>query len=140
MAEYTSNNLQIVDVNQNVLFTDTTVKGNNSIIHRAGSGLITLRGITNQCRVRFKITFGSNIAIPAEGDVERIGMTIAINGEPVATTTMLADPAETQKFFNVGRTLYLEVPKSCCYQVSVKNISGQEILVQNASIIVERVA
>ena len=46
MAEYIANTVQTVPVNQNVLFTDTTVCGNNSIVHRAGSGLITLRGIT----------------------------------------------------------------------------------------------
>lgn len=140
MAEYIANEPQIVEVNQNILFTDTTVPGNNSIIHRPGSGLITLRGITNQCRARYKITFGGNFAIPAEGDVERIGLAIAINGESIASTTMLADPAETQKFSNVGRSLYLEVPRNCCSQISVKNISGQEVIVQNASIIVERVA
>lgn len=140
MAEYIANEPQIVGVNQNILFTDTTVPGNNSIIHRPGSGLITLRGITNQCRARYKITFGGNIAIPAEGDVERIGLAIAINGESIASTTMLADPAETQKFSNIGRSLYLEVPRNCCSQISVKNISGQEVIVQNASIIVERVA
>ena len=67
MAEYIANTVQTVPVNQNVLFTDTTVCGNNSIVHRAGSGLITLRGITNQCRARFKITFGGNIAIPTSG-------------------------------------------------------------------------
>ena len=140
MAEYIANEPQIVEVNQNILFTDTTVSGNNSIVHRPGSGLITLRGITNQCRARYKITFGGNIAILAEGDVERIGLAIAINGEPIASTTMLADPAATQKFSNVGRSLYLEVPRNCCSQISVKNISGQNVIVQNASIIVERVA
>ena len=140
MAEYIANEPQIVEVNQNILFTDTTVSGNNSIVHRPGSGLITLRGITNQCRARYKITFGGNIAILAAGDVERIGLAIAINSEPIASTTMLADPAATQKFSNVGRSLYLEVPRNCCSQISVKNISGQGLVIQNASIIVERVA
>lgn len=140
MAEYIANEPQIVEVNQNILFTDTTVPGNNSIMHRPGSGLITLRGITNQCRARYKITFGGNFAVPADGTNERIGLAIAINGEPITSTTMLAEAYATQKFFNVGRSLYLEVPKNCCSQISVKNISGQKVIVQNASIIVERVA
>ena len=47
MAEYTANTAQVVDVNQNILFTDTPVGGSGSIVHREGSGLVTLRGITN---------------------------------------------------------------------------------------------
>jgi hypothetical protein len=44
--EITANALQTVATNQNVIFTDTAVRGNCSIIHREGSGLVTLRGIT----------------------------------------------------------------------------------------------
>ena len=45
--ELISNAIQTVASNQNILFTDTVVKGNCSIVHREGSGLITLRGITD---------------------------------------------------------------------------------------------
>ena len=84
MAEYTANAIQTVGVNQNVLLTDTPVCGNCSIIHRDGSGLVTLRGITNQCRARFRAYFNGNIAIPTEGGtVDPISVSIAINGEPV---------------------------------------------------------
>jgi hypothetical protein len=47
MAEFTANTLQNVLENQNILFTDTPVYGNCSIVHREGSGLVTLRGLTN---------------------------------------------------------------------------------------------
>lgn len=140
MAEYVANALQTVDVNQNVLFTDTAVCGNNSIIHREGSGTITLRGLTNQCRARFKITFGANIAIPEDGTVEEISVAIAIGGEPIISSTMIVTPAAVEEFWNVNRSLYLDIPCGCCSQVSVRNTSTQPIDVQNASLIVERVA
>ena len=76
MAEYTATALQTVAANQNVLFTETPVCGNNSIVHREGSGIITLRGITSQCRARFKVTFGGNITIPSGGTVGPISITI----------------------------------------------------------------
>ena len=38
MAEFTAVALQSVDADQNILFTDTPVSGNCSIIHREGSG------------------------------------------------------------------------------------------------------
>lgn len=93
MAEYTANTAQTVNANNNVLLTSTPVKGSNSIIHREGSGLVTLRGITQQCRARFKVTFGGNIAVPTGGTAEAISLAIAINGEPITTTTMIETPA-----------------------------------------------
>ena len=138
--ELTANALQTVEANQNVLFTNTVVCGNCSILHRDGSGLVTLRGITNQCRARFKATFGANIAIPTGGTVEAISIAIAINGEPVASTTMIVTPAAVEEFSNVFSAIYLDVPANCCSQISVRNISTQAIDVQNANLIVERVA
>ena len=138
--ELTANAVQTVKQNENVLFTDTVVKGNCSIVHREGSGLITLRGITNQCRARYRVSFGGNIAIPTGGTVEPISMAIAINGEPVASTTMISTPGEINSYNNVFSAIFLDVPKGCCYQISVENTSSQSILVQNANIIVERVA
>lgn len=140
MAEYTANALQLVGLNQNVLFTDSPVCGNNSIIHRDGSGLITLRGITCQCRARFKVSFGGNIAIPTGGTVEAISLAIAINGEPVQPTNMIVTPAAVEQFFNVFSAIYIDVPAGCCSQISVENTSTQAINVQNANLIVERVA
>lgn len=138
--EITANALQTVEANQNVLFTDTVVCGNCSILHRDGSGLVTLRGITNQCRARFKVTFGANIAIPTGGTVEAISIALATDGESVASTTMIVTPAAVEEFSNVFSAIYLDIPASCCSQISVKNISTQAIEIQNANLIVERVA
>lgn len=138
--EITANALQTVEANQNVIFTETAVCGNCSIIHREGSGLTTLRGITNQCRARFKVFFSGNIAVPADGTVGAISLAIAVNGEAVGPTTMIATPAAVSQFNNVASAIYLDVPAGCCSQVSVKNTSDQAIEVQNANLIVERVA
>lgn len=138
--EITANAIQTVEENQNVLFTDTPVCGNNSILHRDGSGLVTLRGMTKQCRARFKVTFNANIAIPAGGTVEEISLALATNGEAVGSTIMRVTPAADEDFWNVASSVFLDVPCGCCSQISVKNTSTQAILVQNANLIIERVA
>lgn len=138
--EITANALQTVLANQNVIFTDTAVCGSNSIIHREGSGLTTLKGLTNQCRARFRIFFSGNIAITTGGTVGPISLAIAIDGEAVDSTTMIVTPAAVENFFNVASAIYLDVPCSCCMQVSVKNTSETSIDVQNANLIIERVA
>ena len=138
--EITANALQSVNSGSNVVFTDTAVSGNCSIIYREGSGLVTLKGATNQRRARFKISFGANIAIPTGGTVGAISLALAINGEPVQATQMIQTPAAVTEFSNVSRTLFLDVLSGCCTQISIENTSTGTISVQNANLIVERVA
>lgn len=140
MMEITANALQTVAENQNVLFTDEIIGGSCSILHRDGSGLVTLKGVTNQCRARFKVTFGGNIAIPTGGTVEAISLAISLDGEPVATTTMIVTPAAIGDFWNVFSAIFIEIPRGCCSSIGVRNISTQAIDVQNANLIIERVA
>ena len=138
--ELIANALQTVAANQNVVFSDTAVKGNCSITHRSGSGLVTLRGITNQCRARFKVSFGANVAIPTGGTVAPISLAIAISSEAIAGTTMISTPAAVEEFNNIFSAVYLDVPAGCCYTVSVINLSEDDVDVQNANLIIERVA
>jgi hypothetical protein len=138
--ELTANAIQTVAANTNVFFTDTVISGNCSILHRDGSGLVTLRGLTDQCRARFRVSFGGNIAVPTGGTVGPISLAIAINGEPVATTTMISTPAAVEEYNNIFSAILIDVPKGCCSQISVRNISDDDVEVQNANLIVERVA
>ena len=45
-----------------------------------------------------------------------------------------------EQFANVASAVYLDVPAGCCTQVGVRNTSTQAINVQNANLIIERVA
>lgn len=138
--EITAVALQEVAENQNVLFTDTVICGGSSIVHRGGSGLVTLRGLTNQCRAQYKVTFGGNIAIPTGGTVEEISLALTIDGEPLGSATMIETPAAVEQFSNVFGAVYIAVPRGCCLTVGVRNTSAQAINVQNANLIVERIA
>ena len=70
MAEYSNSAIVTVAAGQNVPFTEEANTGKPCIVHREGAGLVTLRGLTNQCRAKFKVSFGANIAIPTGGTVE----------------------------------------------------------------------
>lgn len=139
--EIIANAVQTVQANQNVLFTDTVVGCSNSLLHREGSGLVTLKGnCPTQCRARYRVTFGGNIAVPTGGTAGAISLAIAINGEPVQSTTMITTPAAVSEFNNIASSIFIDVPRGCCFEVSVQNTSTQSIEVQNANLIVERVA
>ena len=138
--ELTNIALQSVSVNNNVLFAETPVKGSKCIQHREGSGIVTLRGLTNQCKARYLVEYSGNIGIPTTGTAEEISLAIAINGEPLLATKMVATPTVTGSFFNVSGMTYVEVPQGCCATISVENTSTQAIDVANSNIIVTRVA
>lgn len=142
--EIIANAIQEVAVNQNVLFTDTVVKGNKWISHRTGSGLITLKGLRGcecQPKARYLVTFSGNIALPATGTIpDEISVAIAIDGEPIQSTRMRFGAGATGYYYNVSASTYIEVPSGCCAKVSVENTSTQTIEIQNANLIAVRVA
>lgn len=138
--EITANAIQLIEQGQNALFTETPVCGSNCIKHREGAGIVTLRGITNQCRARYLVSFSGNIAIPAGGTVEEISMAIAIEGESLQSTRMRVTPAATDNYFNVSTSVFVDVPRGCCATIAVENTSTQAINLQNANLIVTREA
>ena len=138
--EITANAIQLIEQGQNALFTETPVCGSNCIKHREGAGIVTLRGITNQCRARYLVSFSGNIAIPAGGTVEEISMAIAIEGEALQSTRMRVTPAAVDNYFNVSTSVFVDVPRGCCATIAVENTSTQAINLQNANLIVTREA
>lgn len=140
MAEYTNSGVVTVAAGQNVPLTETAVAGKGCIVHREGAGIVTLRGITNQCKARYKVSFGANIAIPAGGTVEAITAALAINGEPLTSATATVTPAAAENFFNIFVAAFIEVPRGCCVTVAAENTSTQAILFSNSNFIAERVS
>lgn len=140
MAEFTNSATALVAAGQNVPLTETAVAGNCSIVHREGAGIVTLRGLTNQCRARYKVSFGANIAIPTGGTVEAISLAIAVNGEPLVSATAIVTPAAVGDYGNIFVSANVDVPRGCCLTVAAENISGQAINVANANMTVERTA
>lgn len=156
MAEFTNNPIQRVQPNQQVLLNTTIGCPKGYVLHREGSGIVTLRGITNNCFARYQVTFNGNIAIPEDGLAPApISVAIAIDGEPILTSRAIVTPADvapegptSENYFNVTSTAFVTVPRGCCFNVSVENTSDSidptipapVINVQNANLVITRVA
>lgn len=143
MAEFLKNDVQTVNPNQPVVLTTRIGCNKGYVYHRAESGIITLRGIVNNaCSnfARYQVTFNANIAVPEGGTVEAISVALAIDGEPVPTSTAIVTPAAVNEYFNVTSTAIVDVPKGCCFNISVENVSAEAINVQNANLVVARLA
>lgn len=116
-----------------------------NVYHRAGSGIVTLRGNTPNCFARYQVTFNGNIAVPEGGTVQPIAVGIAISGEPIPTSRAIVTPAAVDEYFNVTSTAIIDVPSGCCYNISVDNIAAGDdpavpINVQNSNLVISRIA
>ena len=151
MAEYVYNPIQVVQPNQPVLLNDSIPCNRGYVYHRNGSGILTLRGIVNNtscCFARYQVTFNGNIAVPTDGTVGAIAIALAISGEPIQTSRAIVTPAAVDEYFNVTSTAIIDVPRGCCFNISVENVSEgataadtpTAINVQNANIVVSRIA
>lgn len=159
MAEFTYNPVQTVQPNQPVVLNTSIGCNRGYVLHRNESGIVTLRGIVNNscgCFARYQVTFNGNIAVPDGGTVGPIAVALALDGEPILTSIAIVtpaatatDPPTTENFFNVTSTAIITVPKGCCFNLSVENVSesatpattpAPAILVQNANLTVARIA
>ncbi len=140
MAEFTAVLLQTVEEDDNVIFTETPVCPTRCISHREGSGIVRVQGGNGQHRARYLVTFSGNIQIPADGTVGEISLAISVDGESLESTEMIVTPTAVEAFFNVSSQVYVDVPCGCCVTIAVENTSDQAIEVQNANLIVVRVA
>ncbi len=141
MAEYTATAPQTVAAGQNVLLTEAPIPCSRGFIcHREGSGLITLRGITNQCRARYRVSATGNIAVAAGGTAGPISVSLAITGEPLNSATAIVTPTAAGDLFNVHVDAVIDVLKGCCLTVALENTSTQAITAQNMNVIIDRVA
>ena len=151
MAEYVYNPIQLVQPNQNVLLQSSIPCNRGYVYHRDGAGILTLRGIVNNacgCFARYQVTFNGNIAVPEDGTVGAIAIALAIDGEPIQTSRAIVTPAAVDEYFNVTSTAIITVPKGCCLNVAVENVSfgataadtPTAINVQNANLVVSRIA
>lgn len=150
-VEFTAVAEQIVPANNNVLFTEDVITCRKGYVHhRKGSGLVSLVGLTNQCRARYAVTYSGNIAVAdtAEGGVVgEIAVALAINGEPIASSLRRYTAVAVEQYGAVSATEIIDVAKDSELTVAVKNVSegtaaaaASAIQTENFSIVIERIA
>ena len=158
MAEYFQyQNPSNVAFGQNLLLADEIPCNRGYVVHRNGSGILTLRGCVNGngCFARYQVAFNANIAVPSDGTVGPISVALAIDGEPIQTSKAIFTPAAVAEnpptdnnFGNVTSTAIITVPRGCCTTIAVENTSegltaadpSPAILVKNANLTVTRIA
>ena len=150
MAEYSANAIQTVAPGEAIVFTESPVPCTRGLVrHRDDTGNFLLSGYVPSrggcgCKcnrvqsANYLVDFGANIAIPTGGTVGAISVAIAIDGATLPASTMTVTPAAVEEYFNVSRAINAAIYRGCCQTVTVRNVSDQPILVQNANVIFSR--
>lgn len=126
MAEYIYNDIQLIQPGSAALLETAISCNKGYVLHRPGSGILTLRGIVNNPCARFaryRVAFDGNIAVPEGATAGEIQLSLAIDGEIVPTSIATATPTVADAYWNVNGFAIIDVPSGCCYTVSVENAS-----------------
>lgn len=126
MAQFSYIPEQTVQPSANALLDDDIKCNRGYVIHRPGSGILTLRGIVNNpCAgfARYRVSYVGNIAVPTGGTAGEIQLALAIGGEVDPASIGTATPTVADSFWNVTGFAVIDVPVGCCYTVAVENAS-----------------
>lgn len=125
MAEYiTRDSVETVALNSPIQFGDSIPCKKGYVIHNNNTGIFVLRGITNNCFARYSVEFTGNIAIPEGGAVTPIATAIVVSGESREGSRSISTPAAVDEYGNVTSRATVDVPRGCCFTVSVEYVNG----------------
>lgn len=128
MAEYlTRDAVETVALNTPIPFIDSIPCNKGYVIHASGSGIFVLRGVVNNpscCFARYEVEFTGNISIPTGGTVTPIATAIVVSGESRDGSRSIYTPAAVDEYGNVTSRATVNVPKGCCFTVSVEYVNG----------------
>lgn len=128
MAEYlTRDTVEGVALNSPIQFIDSIPCNRGYVFHQNGTGIFVLRGIVNNptaCFARYNVVFTGNISVPAGGAVTPIATAIVVSGEERTGSRSITTPAAVDEYGNVTSRATIDVPRGCCFTVSVEYVSG----------------
>lgn len=125
MAEYlTRDEVECVALNAPIQFIDSIPCNAGNVFHQNGTGILILRGKTNNCFARYEVEFTGNVAIPTGGAVTPIATAIVVNGEQREGSRSIFTPAAVDEYGNVTSRATVDVPKGCCFTLSVEYVNG----------------
>ena len=128
MAEYlTRDVVETVSLNSAISFIDSIPCNKGYVFHQNGTGVFILRGIVNNptCGfARYNIEFTGNISIPTGGTVTPIATAIVVSGEERTGSRSILTPTAVDEYGGVTSRATVDVPKGCCFTVSVEYVNG----------------
>lgn len=112
---------QTLTPNQTTTFNAVVQHQGCGMSHRANSGLVSIRkpGL-------YLVSFSGNVTGTAAGTVQ---LSVALDGEALAETTMTNSIATAGDPENVSGLTLVRVNCNCCVQLSVKNTGTTDVVI-----------
>ena len=128
MAEYlTRDEVESVALNAPIPFVDSIPCNKGYVFHQNGTGIFVLKGIVHNpqgCFARYNVEFTGNVAIPEGGAVTPIATAIVVSGESRDGSRSIFTPAAVDEYGGVTSRATVDVPRGCCFTVSVEYVNG----------------
>ena len=128
MSEYlTRDQVEAVPLNTPIPFIDSIPCTRGHVFHQNGTGIFVLRGIVNNpnaCFARYELEFTGNISIPEGGAITPIATAIVVSGENRNGSRSIFTPTVVDEYGAVTSKATINVPRGCCFTVSVEYVNG----------------
>lgn len=128
MAEYlTRDQVESVALNTAIPFIDSIPCNRGYVYHQSGTGIFVLRGIVNNptaCFARYNVEFTGNIAVPDGGAITPISTAIVLSGDQRLGSRSIFTPTAVDEYGSVTSRATIDVPRGCCFIVSVEYVNG----------------
>lgn len=151
MAKYITSSDQNVALNGTIPFDIVSIPCNRGCVVPITTGVLTLKGNTNNKFARYDVKVQANIQIPEGGTTTPVAIAITINGVAIPESVAIVTPSAAEEYWHINTSVPITVPCGCCVSVSASYVDGTEddasvtptpsILVRRqASITVNRIA
>lgn len=128
MADYlTRDAVESVALNAPIQFIDSISCQKGYVFHQSGTGIFVLRGIVNNpCAgfARYIVEFTGNVSIPTGGAITPIATAIVVSGEERQGSRSIFTPSAVNEYGGVTSRATVDVPRGCCFTVSVEYVNG----------------
>lgn len=125
MAEFqTRDRVENVALNTPIPLIGTIRCPNGNLYHQNGTGVVILKGKTCNDFARYELEFTGNISIPTAGAISPIATAIVVTGAEWQGSRSIYTPTAVDVYGNVTSRATIDVPKGCCFSVSVQYVNG----------------
>lgn len=105
-------------------------------VRQTATGVIRLSGKCDRAITQYHVMFDGNVAIPAAGAAGAITIGLTLDGVTLPGSIAVVTPAAVGDFWHIAINELINVQNGDAVTIAVQNLSGVDIEMRNALLIV----
>lgn len=126
MAKYVTPTDANVALNGTIPFSVVSIPCNTGCVIPITTGVLTLKGKTNNRFARYNVRVQANVQIPDGGEVTPIALGVTLNGVVIPESVAIYTPQAVEEYGFINTEIEITVPCGCCVSVSATYVDGTE--------------